>query len=410
MAGARLRGSRIEEAQAAAQNISALFEKAEKKEKLRRDRQSLDNIATAISSGATSIQEIQAAANQPATFDPGIGGFMQRFAGGSIQPGGGPGEAIQSSIVSDALKRALQPQIAPPTAPEGLEISGQTVSPTGAKSTTFARPQAGQRQAGPLQVAKDGDLTGLAAGTVFQAGPQGKINIISEAGEEETLTFEERRKRDLIAAGILPKEISDIEKEKLQLEVDKNRKEFEGLGIEGKLTGDDKVRVSTGLRKEFDALSSDFRKIRDSFSRINAAVSDPSAAGDLAIIFNFMKILDPGSVVRESEFATAENAAGVPDKVRNLWNKALTGERITFNRGDFVSTAKRLFESQETIQGRLVDRYSTLATRFGVDSQDVVTETGEFTEQIKPSQPSQPETPQFTSEEIEAELKRRGVQ
>jgi len=39
-------------------------------------------------------------------------------------------------------------------------------------------------------------------------------------------------------------------------------------------------------------------------------------------------MLDPGSVVRESEFATAQNAAGVPDQVRNMYNKVLSGTRL----------------------------------------------------------------------------------
>jgi hypothetical protein len=79
------------------------------------------------------------------------------------------------------------------------------------------------------------------------------------------------------------------------------------------------------LRKEFVSASGEFVKIRDAFKRIQVSAQDPSAAGDLALIFNYMKMLDPGSVVRESEFATAANAAGVPDRVRNTFNRILRG-------------------------------------------------------------------------------------
>jgi len=34
-----------------------------------------------------------------------------------------------------------------------------------------------------------------------------------------------------------------------------------------------------------------------------------------------MKILDPGSVVREGEFATAQNSAGIPERIRAKYNR-----------------------------------------------------------------------------------------
>ena len=166
-----------------------------------------------------------------------------------------------------------------------------------------------------------------------------------------------------------------LEIEKTQSEIAKNRaSEIASLkkASGGVLTEKDKIQTAATLRKEFNGLSDDFRKINDSFERIKAASDDPSAAGDLAIIFNFMKILDPGSVVRESEFATAENAAGVPDKIRNLWNKAVSGERIAFNRSDFVNQATNLLRSQQRVQKKLVNRYSGLARRAGVEPQNVV--------------------------------------
>ena len=153
---------------------------------------------------------------------------------------------------------------------------------------------------------------------------------------------------------------------------------FKGTSEEGKgLTTKEQAALSSTFRKEFNALSADFRKIRDSFERIKVAANDPSAAGDLAIIFNFMKILDPGSVVRESEFATAANSAGVPDQIRNLWNKALTGERIAFNRDDFVNQARNLFGAQQETQNKLAERYTGIAERFGVNPENVVTFTEE---------------------------------
>ena len=127
------------------------------------------------------------------------------------------------------------------------------------------------------------------------------------------------------------------------------------------------------LRKEFSGLSKTFRDVRDSFARVQESATDPSAAGDLALIFNFMKMLDPGSVVRESEFATAQNAAGVPERTRALWNRILEGERLSENtRSDFVSRANQLFKRQDAQHGSRVDTFTDIAKRAGLNPADVV--------------------------------------
>lgn len=274
------------------------------------------------------------------------------------------GDFLLQQQQAAALRQPSQPFTLTPGA-QRFTAGGQPIAQV---------PVTPQARAGNLQIAKTGDKTGLPLGTVFQADPQGNINIITRP---EALTIDEQRKRDLIAAGIKPKAISKIERQLLHTQIAKNRVDAERQlrSSVGVLTPEQKISQTNVFRKEFDALSSDFRKIRDSFQRINAAAADPSAAGDLAIIFNFMKILDPGSVVRESEFATAENAAGVPDKIRNMWNKALTGERITFNRNDFVNQAANLFKAQQKTQTNLIDRYTKLSNRFGLNAQNVITET-----------------------------------
>lgn len=138
---------------------------------------------------------------------------------------------------------------------------------------------------------------------------------------------------------------------------------------------DNNERVKTGgqLRKEFQDVTKDFRAIRDSHTRISASASNPSPAGDLSLIFNYMKMLDPGSVVRESEFATAQNAAGVPDRVRSLYNRLLNGEKLATNqRADFVSRAQKLYDAQLDQYQKTADQYRGLATRYQLAPDNIV--------------------------------------
>lgn len=66
------------------------------------------------------------------------------------------------------------------------------------------------------------------------------------------------------------------------------------------------------------------------------AQADP--AGQMALIFSFMKSLDPSSTVREGEYANAENTRGVPDTIRNWYNKIIDGTFLTPQQVDSFAT------------------------------------------------------------------------
>ena len=223
------------------------------------------------------------------------------------------------------------------------------------------------------------DQHGRPVATAPQVAPPLTPTDIEASRQRE---LDRTSREEISREGREPKKVSDLERRQTEAQIRKTEAEIRKLGQkEGGLTENEVIRSEATLRGDFDSLSSDFRKIRDSYSRIQAAAADPSAAGDLAIIFNYMKILDPGSVVRESEFATAENAAGVPDRIRNMWNRALEGQRIAWNRDDFVSKARQLFGSQEKIQERRVSQYKGIARRQSLDYRNIITETGEFEDQ-----------------------------
>lgn len=127
------------------------------------------------------------------------------------------------------------------------------------------------------------------------------------------------------------------------------------------------------LRDEFTKQSKEFTAIRDAYGRVIEGAKNPSAAGDLSLIFSYMKILDPTSVVRESEQASAANAAGVPDQIRNMYNRVLSGERLNpVQRADFLSRAQMLYQRGMENQASLENQYSSLAQRYGISPQDVI--------------------------------------
>ena len=188
-----------------------------------------------------------------------------------------------------------------------------------------------------------------------------------QAAQAEQGLIEQRRR-----AGLEAKKQQLAEK-KFSLDLKKFDRELETGG----LSGEDQFKRATGLRKEFRDLSKDFIKQRDAFARVGASAEDPSAAGDLALIFNFMKVLDPGSTVREGEFANAQNSGGIPDRIRASYNRVREGERLSENiRNDFVDRSKKIFNSANKQHSKRIGEFTTLAQKSNVPADQVIIDLG----------------------------------
>lgn len=134
------------------------------------------------------------------------------------------------------------------------------------------------------------------------------------------------------------------------------------------------------LRKEYLALPvvKDFATVQQGWDRIQSAAENPSPAGDLGLIFSFMKVMDPGSVVRESEFATAESAAAwlqeagqsgidVPLPVATAIRRMATGQRLSDEqRADFVNQAAGFYNRHAERVNYEVSEYRRLAVEYGL--------------------------------------------
>ena len=91
------------------------------------------------------------------------------------------------------------------------------------------------------------------------------------------------------------------------------------------------------------------------------------ASSDISLIFAFMKMLDPTSVVREGEFATAQNSGGIEDQIRNVYNRLRSGQRLTpEQRANFVRRAYRIYKGSESQYTNAIQRQAATAKQFNV--------------------------------------------
>lgn len=117
----------------------------------------------------------------------------------------------------------------------------------------------------------------------------------------------------------------------------------------------------------------DATQVSAAYSTVRSALTQGTAAGDMAGIFAFMKAMDPGSTVREGEYANAQNAAGVPERIRNAFNKAKDGQILDQNqRKDFLTTMEQMVANRRKALDGVNQRYSQIASRWQVDPRDVV--------------------------------------
>ena len=148
--------------------------------------------------------------------------------------------------------------------------------------------------------------------------------------------------------------------------------------------GASSVSVNTG-QKGFDntlKLRGDFRSepiyknhqdTESAHRQISSSLKMGSPASDLAAATKIMKILDPGSVVRESELAMAMAAVGVEDKIVNAIPMLLSGQKLTpTQRKDFQNLADKLYnESTKQYKAKRFE-YENIAERNGLNAPDVV--------------------------------------
>jgi hypothetical protein len=129
----------------------------------------------------------------------------------------------------------------------------------------------------------------------------------------------------------------------------------------------DQFDQSSKLRSEISKVSVDFNKQRGAWDRVKASAENPSPAGDLALIFNFMKVLDPGSTVREGEFAQVGAAGNLPTQTQRFYEQWATGQKLTDSqRKDVVNRAKRLYTAAEKTNKKDVNKIISIGKQFNI--------------------------------------------
>jgi len=164
-----------------------------------------------------------------------------------------------------------------------------------------------------------------------------------------------------------PQQVNEVNKY-----IEQSKERVAGAGVASQRPG---FKDAGELRREFkaDPVVKTFNTIDSAYKIIKSTMTSPSAAGDLAGVTKFMKLLDPESVVRESEVGMARNANGLYDRLSNYYNRITTGEVLTPDqRKDFLNTATQFYDIAREQKASVERQYSDIAKDGGLNEKLVI--------------------------------------
>lgn len=214
---------------------------------------------------------------------------------------------------------------------------------------------------------------------IIEAAPFAPVDILAKAREAKTT---------LEAAQILGKYGGDYMKTELlkeQIKTEKAQRDNYNAsaaktraetGLLGKPMGVDGVIATLPkssqdryykLQGDFDTATKNYRAAIDSAGNISALSKDATPQQQTAIIFSYMKTLDPSSTVREGEFALVGKTAGLDDRAVNALKKLDNGARLNEKQiNDIVGATKVLSDTAKKNLDATSKEYDRRAEKFGL--------------------------------------------
>ncbi|QIM51627.1 hypothetical protein [Hydrogenophaga crocea] len=186
----------------------------------------------------------------------------------------------------------------------------------------------------------------------------------------------------------------------LKFQTDSEANTVAGQAIVSKKIQDVELKLQDDYRTESKGFAETSTAMKKVLSAIETADKNPGSA--LSAGTAFMKILDPNSVVRETELGMALNASGWFDRATNIVNTLQSGRVMTeTQKKNLRQAAQDLFEEAKASQREIDAAYEQRARAYGADPQRVIVDRG----QRSGAAPGTPGLP--SADAIQAEIERR---
>jgi len=126
--------------------------------------------------------------------------------------------------------------------------------------------------------------------------------------------------------------------------------------------------VEMGKRYTQDIKDGAFNEFETNFQKIEASLAQGTPISDVAAATQIMKLLDPGSVVRESELRVAMEANSLDDRIANWYARAIEGKILTpEQRKEFGALAKEFNDVSRKARKKIDLNYMRVADKHNLD-------------------------------------------
>lgn len=128
---------------------------------------------------------------------------------------------------------------------------------------------------------------------------------------------------------------------------------------------------TSNLKKQFasEPIYKAYEDMKVSYGQVSSAIKSGTPIGDTAAATKIMKLLDPGSVVRETELGMAMAATGKMDLLKNYFENYMKGTKLTTSqRAEFQSLADELFNAAASAYNSKRLEYENLGREFGLNT------------------------------------------
>lgn len=171
-------------------------------------------------------------------------------------------------------------------------------------------------------------------------------------------------------ADLNPNDVKDVIYEQRKSELDdaiKLEQEKSNLLLGSK---EWELKTADTIRQQYNKEIKDagYRELEDSFRKIQGAINSNTPIGDVASAVSIMKLLDPGSVVRESELEVAMRSSGLWDRMTNFSDRTLKGRKLTDQqRVEFEALAKEFYNTAKQTKAEIDARYLDISQQYNID-------------------------------------------
>lgn len=156
---------------------------------------------------------------------------------------------------------------------------------------------------------------------------------------------------------------------------------------------ENETTLSKGFKSE--PIYKDYNDMRAAYGQVKSSLMQGTPIGDVAGATKIMKLLDPGSVVRESELGIAMAAAGKVDRLKNLFDLWKSGNKLTpQQRNEFSALADELYNIAGQVYNQTRSQYAEQGKRYNLNT-DILGPEHRMPEKTSPKNDKRPPLASF---------------